>query len=111
MNQRCQRFSGGPQSSRTSGATFLHVVQFRGWTSSPQTHHPETVVPGKRRSGCCLVGRLPRTNVHRTKVTARKTCNSLAAPAGVSVQAAACSPNSLTGSDECVRLVPLCLVM
>jgi hypothetical protein len=26
MNQRCQQFSGGPQSSRTPGTTFIHVV-------------------------------------------------------------------------------------
>jgi hypothetical protein len=26
MNQICQRFSGGPQPSRTPGTTFVHVV-------------------------------------------------------------------------------------
>ena len=28
MNQPCQRFSGGPQSSRTPDTTFVHVVFF-----------------------------------------------------------------------------------
>ncbi len=42
------------------------VIQ--GMDQLPQTRHPETVVPGKGRSGCCLAGRLPRTNVHRTNV-------------------------------------------
>lgn len=35
-----------------------------------QTRHPETVVPGKKRRDCRLVGGLPRTNVHRTNLTA-----------------------------------------
>jgi hypothetical protein len=36
----------------------------------PQTRHPETVVPGKKRLGRRLVGGLSRTNVHRTNLTA-----------------------------------------
>ena len=62
----------------------------QGMDQFPQTRHPETVVPGKKRLGRRLVGGLPRTNVHRTNVTAmEKRAIAPAVPTGVSVQAAA----------------------
>ena len=44
----------------------------QGMGQFPQARHPETVVPGKKRLGRRLVDGLPRTNVHRTNVTARE---------------------------------------
>jgi hypothetical protein len=42
----------------------------QGLDQFPQTRHPQTAVPGKKRLGRRLVGGLPRTNVHLTNVTA-----------------------------------------
>jgi hypothetical protein len=42
----------------------------QGMDHFPQSRHPEAVVPSKKLPGRRLVGGHPRTNVHRTNVTA-----------------------------------------
>jgi hypothetical protein len=53
----------------------------QGMNQFPQPGPPQTVVPGKKRLGRSLVGGLPRTDLHRVNVTARKK-DAIALPAG-----------------------------